>query len=669
MKKLTPVFLIIATFSLIFLSIFAFPIQLDAKTHIDTAIELDKNFYSTTETVKIRVTLKAAEDEKIKRTRIRLRIFDRLEPGTSVTDYKTKGKRSIFRRTWYESIDDEEKKFDFEKDLSKYNIGEGVYPVELNVDLENGKEVSENTLLVIKNKPREQLSVYLVWNWHLPQKLGPSGILGPGYLKDKVGTIRDPGVLLKYTSLISRYREVKLNMAFSPALLSDIDSVSKGYKYGAKKIKSFDDDSPLSKASSKLISDLKIASKEEGRIDVLEVPFGYPSLPTLLSLGWKNDFDEQIKKGRSTLTKILERDDASTTLFFPGLAIDQISADRVKRAGIERAVISPEFFKSRPRNVLAGPYDISSHKDQELQSFSADTEFLEIINEKKRSEIKKYLHALIAMRLLSYDDEGAIVAVIDGGSDLLAARKVEEVLKFFNNNPWTKSEVLSDFTSPRTLKKRALVSDAADVLKIDDDYLIEIKRLKEETDNFYEAISKDNKVSLDIEESFFASESYDRISSEWFFDGAPRLALLDEIESVIEANYSNIIIESTQTITFSGRKGKIPIAILNKNNYPVYLTLKLDGGKDFSFSDDKNNKVKIMPKENLLVYKVDTNFKGLSTLKISLFSGSREIVSGRMNVSVSNVIKSILNVVSVASLLVIGGFIIKKRVTARGKDG
>ena len=279
------------------------------------------------------------------------------------------------------------------------------------------------------------------------------------------------------------------------------------------------------------------------------------------------------------------------------------------------------------------------------------------------------MHALIAMRLLSYDDEGAIVAVIDGGSDLLAARKVEEVLKFFNNNPWTKSEVLSDFTSPRTLKKRALVSDAADVLKIDDDYLIEIKRLKEETDNFYEAISKDNKVSLDIEESFFASESYDRISSEWFFDAAPRLALLDEIESVIEANYSNIIIESTQTITFSGRKGKIPIAILNKNNYPVYLTLKLDGGKDFSFSDDKNNKVKIMPKENLLVYKVDTNFKGLSTLKISLFSGSREIVSGRMNVSVSNVIKSILNVVSVASLLVIGGFIIKKRVTARGKDG
>jgi len=668
LKKLTPIFLMVATFSLIFLSFFIFPIQIEAKTRIETEIELDKNSYSTTETVKIKVKLKAEEDGEIKSTRIRLQIFDRLAPGTSVLDYKTKGKRSIFRRTWYESITDEEGEFNFEKDLSKYNIGEGVYPVELNVDLENGKEVSERTFLIIMNERKERLRVFLVWNWHLPAKIGPNGILGPDYLEEKIGTIEDPGTLLKYSSLLRKYPDVKINLAISPALLGDISSVSNGYRSGVKKVKTFDEESPLSKASLKFIGDLKRALSDEGRVDLLEVPFGYPSLPTLLSLGWKSDFDDQIKKGAEVLKSIFKRENKLRTMLFPGLSIDQASANRARKAGIDRVIMDPENFKSRPRNNFAGPYDVSSDTDVELESFSADTEFLEVIAKKKRSDIETYLHAIIAMRLLSYDDKGAVVVIIDGENNLLDVRKVEVVMKFIKNSPWIKSEIFSDLTPSNALKKRSLVEDASDVQNVDNGYLRDLKKLRDESRDFYTAVSKDNKVSQDIKESLLAAQSFDWISRKGSSKSDAGEDYLDDVESLIDENYSNILIEPSQAITFSGKKGKIPVAILNKNNYPIYLTIKLDGGKDFSFSDDKSRKVKIMPKENLLVYKVDTHFRGLSTLNISLLSGNKEITSGSIDVSVSDMAKNILNVVSVASLFVIGVFIIRKRVRARGKD-
>lgn len=661
MKKTVLIFLPV----LLLMLLVIFPKKGQAKPVPDIDIELDRPFYSTTDTVNLKISLLGRADDG-KKSRIRLQVFDRVPPESSLIKVKTKNKRSIFRQTWFEELSAESKELEFKKDLSQVTIGEGVYPVEVSIDLKKSKQIKERVFLIILNPRTEQLPIALVWDWHHPPQQSQSDIFFDDGLIDKIGNLKEPGIYLNYTSLIRNSSNIKFNLAIAPSLLNEIQRAADGYRLKSEnKLKLYGPDSSHSLAGKKLLNDLRDISKDKDKTDVLSVPFGYPYLPVILDAGWETDFDNQIKKGRNTLASILQLQTVDDTWLAPGLKLDKNSASRLTNFGAKTIIFDDDFFQRRSKSFFAGPFEINGD-DNQSKGYLADPEFSYIISKISKDKIKNWLNALIAMRLLSMGDEKNIEVAVMGAEDNKPVNLeiVKAVLDVFGTNPWVKTENISKLASSASKKNGVLASNGGDP-PVDLEYFTDLSQARQEVIDFSETVSKDNPLRKSLETNLLKAQTYSLLSKGGFPGKEKETDFLKEIKQTIDETYSRIRIASTQTITFSGAQGKIPIAITNGNDYPVNLTLILDGGKDFSFSDDKKSKVKIMPKENLLVHEVTANFRGRGRIKVSLSAGNREINKAQITVAVSDMAKNVLNIVSVISLLLAAILIIRSRIRGR----
>lgn len=637
------------------------PSALRAESKLKLAIEFDNFYYSTTATVDAKVSVDNRSSETRRRNRIIFTIYNRLIEGENL-DSKLKSKRVLFRRYWYENLLRGKTAFRFQKDLSKFKLTEGVYPAELVVELSNDKILRKKSFMVLVNKQARPLPVALVWDWHLPPQLTPDGLFIDNHLAKMIGTTKSPGLYRQYASKIDEHSNVKVNLAITPVFLEEIRRMIDGYGVRTDgKTKLFSERAPVSRAAKSFINQLENLARYKDRVEIIPVPYSYPSLPVLASAGWQKDFQKQLEKGEAVTKSVLRLQELSSGRFSPGLDLDPQSARRLLDAGAGYTIVNADSIVPRPKFVTAKAYRLAAKENRSLTGFVADPVFSRIIND-PGEELKTKLSALFALRLLGEKKgQGAAVAVIAAKhNNEASAEQLEEIFGFFENTPWLRTETLSNLITVLPVTEGKL-KDWRLGLMVDQKYWSGLVEGRRELDNFALAISEKNPVRNILEEKLLVAESSDWLDSGENGDKALGWIYLQNIKDTINKSYANISISPMQTVTFSSNQGKIPIAITNKNSYPVQLTLKFDGGKAFIFSDDKERKVNLMPKDNLVVYQVRAKYRGSGSLKVFLISGTREIASGQITVMVSDVARYFLTAISAISLILIAALILKRR--------
>ncbi len=623
-------------------------------------INLEKPYFTTTETVNIKATVLNSSQNIKKHNRIILTVYDRLFYEENIGDFKYKKKKALFRRYWYKNLNRGETEFSFKKELSNTHLAEGVYPIRFKVELSDNQTITKNSFLILINKKERALPVALVWNWSDPPLTTVnSGIYKSSWLQ-RFGTEENPGLYYQYLDKVSQFPNLKLNIALAPLMLDELKSLpdnGKIKKLG--KVRQVADEEQSQASANTFLNKLKKTILDNKGIELIPTPYAYPSLPFLSFQNWDKDITKQLIMGKKTIKSIFDENYDYQGLFAPDMDLDINSAERLSESGVKYSIIGRDRLIGRASTLV--PRSLQLKKKRSLTVFIADSQFEQLLAKTSKEELQLKLSAFFAKRFFDSEKKsGALTAVFSANSyNRLTPEKLEILLRFINDTPWLQpnnvKELYEHIPATKDRLKKWLPTK-----RLDNSYVKSLILTRLNIADFNKSIDMNNPLRRALEKKLLTAEN-----NYWLQQKDINISIsknyLREIDDIIDLSFNNIKIPPRQNITFSSKKGKIPIAITNQNNYPVKVTIKFVGDKDFSFIDDKIKKITIMPKNNLIVYKVKARYTGSSNMNINLYSGNRLIAKEKLTVMVSDVTKYILRIISALSLIIIAALIFRKR--------
>lgn len=622
-------------------------------------ISLEKPYYTTTETINIKAAVVNSSLNIKKRNRIALTVYDRLFLEEDINNFKVKKKETLWRRYWYKQLKPGKTEFSFKKDLTTTRLAEGVYPIRLKVELSNNQIITKYSFLVLINKKERPLPIALVWDWAEPPM---TKVDSNEYKRDwikKFGTLQKPGVYYRYLDIISQFPNLKLNIAPTPLMLEELKLPAENeemLKLGKPKQVAENRQNPAANSFSDKLKKLVL---EKSGIELIPAPYSSPPLPFLAFQGWGKDINKQLIKGNSAIKTNLAEHLDYQGIFAPDMDLDIKSAERLSAAGVKYSIVEQDNIAGR--SSIFTPRLLHLKKDRSLTAFIADNDFNEFLKAAAEEDLRLKLTAFFAKRFFDSEKKsGAVVAVFaSGNNDLLQPEKLEKLLRFIEETPWLQSSNLRELYQNITPVKGKLKKWQPDK-KFDNEYIDNLILTRLEMANFNISVYRNNPVRRALENKLLISENKYWLKQTSHNRGSSKKYLRD-INGTISLVFDNIKISPRQNITFSSKKGKIPIAITNNNNFPLRVMMKFEGDKEFIFNDDKIKRVTIMPKNNLIVHRVEARYTGKSSLNIALYSGKRLIAIEKLTVTVSDATKYILRIISALSLIVIAALIFRKK--------
>lgn len=611
----------------------------------------DKTFYSRSDVFTLTGTITNSSPETLRYTRLTLTIFAATKPGAPLLRAFDSQAPPVIKQTWLKNIAPGYIQVPFERDLKLLNLAEGVYPTELSLTLADRQIVVDRSFLVVLDPKDTQMPVALVWNLHQPEHRMPNGV----FVNDDMAALVEnrpekQGLLTQQLAALSENPTIKANLAISPILAEQLQAMGGGYILGKGRRRQQVTSNETGALDAKSWLDSLTKATAAGQVETLSSPYGQAPLPVLSALGWRIDSLGQLRAARTAGGKEQNSGGGAPGLYLPGLLIDEPSAKSAVRSGFKYAVADPgraagRKRQNRPRRLLE-----FKSGGRSLTIFPGDTEIADWLRTVAPEKAGPELTALLAQRLIAGGAENPVIIAPNTGSSLLNGELVKQIYQMLSRTPWLKTvNLASSLDRPREDVK---LNRLPVTLSADKAYLATLKSARRDLNDFASAVSAKNGLRRRLERLFYVSESIDYLLDSG--DGVPALgkAYADSIRQTIDSEFSKLELAPPAKITFSSRTGKIPIAIVNRAGYPVRARLLLSG-KEFLFSDDKREKVTLMPKENLVSYNITAGFVGVSKLTASIYVGHRKIASRQIEVRVSNLLRYLI--IGATTLLVGGG--------------
>jgi len=623
-------------------------------------IILEKSYFTTTETINFKATVLNSSLNTKKRNRISLTIYDRLFYEEDINNFKIKRKKALFRHYWYKQIKPGKNEFSYKKDLAKIRLAQGVYPIRFRLELSNNQVITKNSFLVLIDKKERPLPVALVWDWGEPPIIDNNSNAYKRSWENRFGTAQKPGLYYRYLNKINQFPNLKFNIAATPLMLEELKSTSeKDEIKKLEKVKKVAENGQAPTPTPTLLDKLKKIVADKNRIELMPAPYSYPSLPFLAFQDWSQDIDKQLMMGKKTIRNTIDENYEYKGVFAPSMDLDTSSAERLSAAGAKYSIVGENTISGR--TSIFAPRLLRLENGRSLTAFIADNEFNKILKETSEKELRLKLSAFFAKRFFDSEKNSGtmVVALTSDNSNRLPPEKLEKLFRFIDETPWLQSSKLNDLyqnasPAPGRLKKWRPGK------KFDNSYIKKLMMARSKTNDFNISVSVKNPIRRSLENKLLIAENIYWLRQEAHNRSVSKKYLRD-IDETIGLIFGNLKISARQNITFSSKKGKIPIAITNNNDYPLRITLKFEGDKEFIFNDDKIKRITIMPKNNLIVYRVEAKYTGKSNMDITLYSGKRFIAKEKLTVVISDTTKYILRIISVLSLVLIAALIFRKK--------
>lgn len=628
---------------------FSAPLPAAAQTLPTISLTLDKDYYARFDRFSAQGTIVNTSREYAQNVTIALSVLPALGPGEplySMSSMSVARIQPVLRKEWNRTLSVGLTKVDIVRELTPLELTEGVYPVELSIAFPNRQTLTDRSFLVVIDPRVKRLPVGVMWSLHPGEHRRPDGRFSDDDLARLLKSEpENPGPLEQHLSLIEANPDLSINLAIGATLTEQVSDMANGYDwFDGKEIRHVGRDSSAAQDAGRWLDRLFALAETEPRVELMSSPYGEAPLPLFARLGWADDVRRQIDLADAGIPRSKKKRGGG--FYIPGLTLDEHTAKQLIEAEFEFTLVLPE---STTESTLSPQAPLHfAHNKQRLVVFSADTEIADWSMMATPTKASVELTAMLAQRLLAAGEHDMVMITqsADAAPRVELARKVYETL---TDLPWIKTVTLSSV--PKSASRPARLRTLRRKLTIDTEHRDAVARGRSPWIDFASAVSPNNEVSQRLARQLFRAQSIDFLIESPVKPSVDGKSYVDHVDRVIKSEFSKVKLAPPRAITFSTRRGKIPVAVFNGAGYPIKASLDIQS-KDFSFPDDMNKKIVLKPKENLISYDVIAGLTGLNVLDVKISVGDSLIASRGIEVTVSNMLRYL--VVSISALLIVG---------------
>ncbi len=381
---------------------------------------------------------------------------------------------------------------------------------------------------------------------------------------------------------------------------------------------------------------LRAASAPATR-QVLDAPYAPIHLPRLLAADLATEVDRQFSRGRDVLTQVLGGDARGTILT---TALDTAALSRLRQYGVERVVVPPEALVPLDQRLTPGRPFAIAHRNRPMAAAVSDPGLAALLDGDAPPALRaaRFLAALSLVAFEAPREQRGVVVVTSADWDPPAGL-LDAVLSGLRSHPAVSPRTLDGFfadVAPETAGAGPLLRTPAPAGPVsgaapDPD---EVGRLRRKLAAFAEVIGADRSPTRAVDSNILLAEA----------DALPggRLtpeAYLTAAGDVISRVTGRVKGPAGQRVTLTARRATIPISLLNANDRPLQVLVRLESDQ-LQFPDGAERLVTLPPQNTTERFAVETRSPGAFPLTVIITSPDGDLLVNQSELTIRSTVVS-----------------------------
>lgn len=498
----------------------------------------------------------------------------------------------------------------------------GVYPLTIELRRPGGPALDRFVSPLVVVAPG-LVPLALAWVWRLDATPAHTP---EGDIRSSARSALEPdGRLPRMVSALAGASDVPLTLAPTPETLEAWAEETER-----------DQDNPGTLPRSGLAA-LRAAAAEPTR-QVLDAPYVPVDLPRLLAADLASEADRQFTRGREVLAETLGRHPRGTVL---AGHLDEAALSRLRRYEVERLVVPPEALTPLAQRLTPGrPFGLK-HRPDPFPAAVADPGLASLLHgdDPPALQAARFLAAISLVAFEAPREERGVVVVTPpewNPPDVL----LDAVLSGLRSHPAVIPKTLDAFfadVAPEAVQGRPLIRNPAEASRqesrqgeLDPD---SITRLRRRQVSFAQVVGAGAAPDRALDRAVLLSQAAPpagRLSSE---------AYLAAARDVISRVTGNVRGPDGQQVTLTARRASIPISLLNANDRPLQVLVRLDSGQ-LTFPNGSERLLTLGSQNTTESFTVETRAPGSFPLSIIVTSPDRSMVVNRSELTIRSTVVS-----------------------------
>ncbi|MGH8973020.1 MAG: DUF6049 family protein, partial [Acidimicrobiia bacterium] len=500
----------------------------------------------------------------------------------------------------------------------------GVYPVTIELRRPGGPALDRFVTPLVVVAPG-LVPLTLAWVWRFDAT--PVRLPGGSARTEARAALEPDGRLRRMADALAEAPDVPLTVAATPETL---EAWSEGVG-GARRDASGADLSGTGDPTG-----LRAATAHSTR-QVLDAPYAAVHLPRLLAADLGTEVDRQFSRGRDVLTQVLGGDARGTILTS---SLDAPSLSRLRQYGVERVVVPPEALVPVTQRLTPGRPFAVAHRNRPMTAAVTDPGLAALLDGDAPPALRaaRFLAALSLVAFESPREQRGVVVVTsaewDPPADLLDA-----VLSGLRSHPAVAPRTLDSFfaeVTPEAVDGTPLLRAPAPPGPVSggEPDRGTVSRLRRKMAAFAEVIGADQSPTRAVDRNILLSQAADlpggRLSPE---------AYLDAAGTVISRVTGRVKGPGGQRVTLTARQATIPISLLNANDRPLRVLVRLESDQ-LQFPDGSERLVTLPPQNTTERFAVEARSPGAFPLSVVVTSPDGDLVVNQSELTIRSTVVS-----------------------------
>jgi hypothetical protein len=370
---------------------------------------------------------------------------------------------------------------------------------------------------------------------------------------------------------------------------------------------------------------------------VLDSPYVPVDLPQLLAADLATEVDRQFIRGREVLAQVLGGDAGGTVL---AGALDVPALSRLRHHRVERVVVPPETLVPLPQRLTPGRPFALAHRNRPFTAAVTDPGLAALLEGDAPPALRaaRFLAALSLVAFEAPRERRGVVVVTPAGWDPPASL-LEALLGGLRSHPAVAPRTLDTFFAevvPEALEGGAplIRVPAPPPAPEDEPDPDAVGRIRRRLAAFRQVIGEDQSQSRAVDRNILLSQVADlpgrRLSPGAYLDGAA---------DVISHVTGRVKGPGGQRVTLTARRASIPISLLNANDRPLRVRVRLESDQ-LIFPDGADRLLTLPPQNTTERFAVEARAPGAFPLSITVTSPDGELVLNESELTVRSTVVS-----------------------------
>jgi hypothetical protein len=386
---------------------------------------------------------------------------------------------------------------------------------------------------------------------------------------------------------------------------------------------------------------------KQGQIDLMTTTYANADLDNLSALGWDSNADSQMQLGSKGAQDMGTR---GKGFIAPLFHLSDGLLQRLVLDGREFTVVGEDALQNSTagRRLLEGttlsqPVNFVNQNGYLLKAFVRDEILYNYLEEVTQRDDTHLVQDIIAeLAILQREKPYAVRSCVLAFPPSFAPSQkfLRDLYSSVKGCPWLNARPLSDLNRDQ-FPLEGVALQAPDYSFNPTPYSQRLDEAGGEAYAYSGALPENHPLREDLSNSILLAENYRFMVGR---DEVPGQRYTDSIDGLVNGEISKIKIEQKRSVTLSGMQGNLTVDITSGLDYPIKATLRIEN-TSISFPDgNSKNDVTIEPRENRLVFSVNTHRKGSFLVDIVLETNGLVVdrTSTTVNTSIINTLAIIL---------------------------